>query len=229
MKKQPTIKYSHGIAAAGATALATALNGHAQAPDSFFDHFYIGAGGGVALAQSISIEDNNPFAVHTSNAIKFDTGWRADGYVGYSFCRYFSAQLDSGIVWNDLSTLGGESLSGIASAHLEQVPVLAEGLFSYPLGRFKPYLLAGAGADFGIFHGSNFQNLGGPSSYNSTDTTFAYEAGVGCTYALTRHLEIGADYKFLGTTDHSWTSGGFNLKTGGTMEHTIEAKLIWRF
>lgn len=205
--------------------LATAMSGRAQTAD----HFYAGAEGAVAFAQNLSILDGTGFSGDGGNRIKFDTGWRVGGYVGYSFCQYFAAQVDSGVIWNNISTIGIQSLNGVSSAHLEQVPVLAEGLFTYPLGRFKPYLLAGAGSSFGIFKGSNFQSLGGPPAYDNTDTTFAYEAGLGFTYSLSKNLEVGVAYKFFGTTDHSWTADTINLKTDGSMVHTIEATLSWRF
>lgn len=224
MKKRRTISRSHHVAAAGATVLLAAMSGRAQTAG----HFYAGADGGVALAQDASIRQAD-LNTGTGGDVKFDTGWRADGYLGYTCCRYFAVQLDSGVIWNRINTIGAQSLSGVASAHLEQVPVLAEGLFSYPFGKLKPYLVAGAGADFGVFNGSNFQNLGGPSNYNDTDTTFAYEGGIGITYSLTKNLDVGAAYKFVGMTDHRWNSSGFELKTDGTMEHTIMATVSWRF
>lgn len=227
MKKRRTISHSHRVAAVGATALLAAMSGHAQVADAIASHLYIGAEGGVALAQNMAIRDGTGFN-GAGGDVKFQTGWRADGYVGYNVCRYFAAQLDSGAIWNNINTIGDQPLSGVASAHLEQVPVVAEGIFRYPLGRFKPYLLGGAGADFGCFKG-NLQSLGGPPNYNDTDSTFAYEGGIGFTYSLTRHLDVGAAYKFFGTTDHGWTSGGIALKTGGTMEHTFDATLSWRF
>lgn len=229
MKKQKMTKY--GVAAASVAAVATAISAHAQTTDSIYDNFYAGAEAGAAFAQDSSIRDNTGFG-GASTTIKFDTGWRAGGYAGYRFCRYFSAQLDSGVVWNDITSVGGQNLSAVgASAHLRQIPVLGEGYFSYPLGRFKPFIVAGAGADFSTFDSAGIPFSGPPGNphYRNTDTTFAYEAGVGFTYSICRNFEVGAAYKFLGTADHSWTANGISLKTDGTAVHTIEATLSWRF
>ncbi len=222
----------YGLAAASVAAMATAASAHAQAPQDLYANCYYGAEGGVAFAQNTSIIDNTGFG-GAGTTIKFDAGWRAGGYAGYRVCRYFSAQLDSGVIWNNITTVGNNLAAEGASAHLEQIPVMWEGYFTYPVGRFKPFLLAGAGADFGTFDSSGIPGSGGgPATvphYRASDTTFAYEVGFGFTYALTEHLEIGADYKLLGTTDHSWTANNINLKTDGTMVHTLEATLSWRF
>lgn len=230
MKKHSTIKTTHGLAVAGVGAWLAAMSGHAQAADNFCDNFYVGVESGVALAQNTSILDNTGFG-GSSTTIKFQTGWRAGGYVGYNFCEYFSAQLDSGMIWNNLAAIGDQTLSSVGSAHLEQVPLLVEGVCKYPLGDFKPYVTAGLGGDFGIFDSTGIPLSGPPPNpnYHSSDTTFAYEAGLGFTYSLTKHLDLGVVYKLVGSGDHNWNANGISLKTDGIIVHTIEATVSWRF
>jgi len=230
MKKQRTIKTTHGVAVVGLGAWLAAMSGHAQCADSLYNNFYVGVEGGVALAQDSSILDNTGFG-GSSTAIKFATGWRAGGYVGYNFGKYFAVQLDSGVIYNDITTVGDQSVSSFGSAHLEQFPVLVEGVFKYPLGKFKPYITVGLGGDFASFESTGIPFSGPPPnpSYNSSDTTFAYEAGLGFTYSLTRHLDVGAAFKLLGTTDHDWNDNGITLKTDGTVVSTFEATFTWEF
>ena len=215
-----------GVAAAGLGTWLAAMDGRAQIADNFF----VGVEGGVALAQDSSILDNSGFG-GSATAIKFATGWRAGGYVGYNFCEYFAAQLDSSLIWNDITAVGGQTVSSFGSAHLEQVPVLLEGVFKYPLGKFKPYVTAGLGGDFARFASTGIPFSGPPSNLNyaSLDTTLAYEAGLGFTYSLTKYLDLGAVFKLVGTTDHGWNDNGISLKTDGTIVSTINATVTWRF
>ena len=226
MKKRKLINSSHGIAAAGATLFLTAAHGHAQ----FANNFYIGADAGGSFQQSVSIMDNTGFG-GSGGDIKFQTGWNTGGYVGYKFCDYFSAQLDSGIVWNNLTVIGNQTLSGVAAAHLEEVPLLVNGIFTFPLGNFKPYAGVGVGTVFGILNGDNIPGSGPPPNptYHDTDATFAYQVQVGLGYAVTKHIDLAVAYKFMGTTDHNWNDNNISLKTSGTMTHMLEASVTWRF
>ena len=67
------------------------------------------------------------------------------------------------------------------------------------------------------------------TDFNSTDYTFAYQAELGFKYSLSKYIDLGLAYKFVGTTDHSWTDNNTNLKTDGTMTHAIIATVTWRF
>ena len=67
------------------------------------------------------------------------------------------------------------------------------------------------------------------SSYSSTDFTFAYQATAGLKYAINETMEVGIAYKFIGTTDHSWSANNVNFDTDGTMTHAILANFTWKF
>ena len=89
----------------GATLLLAAASGHAQ----FADKLYFDVDGGGAFQQDIAIK-NNIFAGIPGN-IKFDTGWRAGADVGYNFCKYFAAEVDAGVIWNDINMGSSPALS----------------------------------------------------------------------------------------------------------------------
>jgi hypothetical protein len=42
-------------------------------------------------------------------------------------------------------------------------------------------------------------------------------------------MEMGIAYKFIGTTDHSWSANNVNFDTDGTMTHAILANFTWKF
>lgn len=220
LNKQKIASGPYGLAAAGATLLLAATKGHAQSADNVF--LSIGAGG--AFQQDVAIQSGfNGVPGH----IQFAPGWCITGEAGYSFSRLFSADVESGLIWNSITTVGDQSLAGIASAHLSEIPVLANGFFTYPVGHFKPYVGAGLGLAVGVFDSSNIP--GTASTFNDTDVTFAYQFQAGLKYSLSQNLELGLSYKFLGTTRHGWTDSGISLNTDGTMTHLLEANLTWRF
>jgi OOP family OmpA-OmpF porin len=209
------MKNSYKVASLGTVLLLSAANSRAN-------QLYVGADGGGAFQQSVSIRDNSGFN-SSGGDVKFDTGWRAEGYVGYNFCKYFSTELDGGLIYNRINAVGNQQGT---SAHLDEVPILLNGVFTWPIGRLKPYVGIGVGASIETFDGSNITPVG---TYRSTDVTFAYQGEAGLEYSLTRHIDLGVAYKFVGTTDQKWTDDSISLKTNGTMTHTILGTLTFRF
>jgi len=209
------MKNSYKMTPIGAALLLAAANSDANG-------LYVGVDGGGAFQQSISIRDNSGFNSNGGD-VKFDTGWRAGGYVGYNFCKYFSTELDSGLIYNRINTVGNQQGT---DAHLDETPILLNGIFSWPIGKLRPYVGIGVGAAIETFDGSNITPVG---TYRSTDVTFAYQGEAGLEYSLTRHIDLGVAYKFVGTTDQTWNDDSIALKTDGTMTHTILGTFTYRF
>jgi opacity protein-like surface antigen len=227
-KKSGTINGRHGLAAAGAT-LFIAASGHAESlANCPLDNIYAGVDAGGSFQQNISILNDSGFN-GGGGEIKFQPGWRIGGFAGYRFCDHFSAEISSGVIWNNITTIGIQNLSGVASARLEEVPLIVSGIYTYPVGNFKPFVGAGIGAGFGFFDGENFQPLGGPTHYRSDDTTFLYQFEIGAGYSILKNLDLSVAYRFVGTGDHYWNNGGIPLTTSGTLDHTLEAQITWRF
>src|SRR5262249_15862798 len=115
---------------------------------------------------------------------------------------------------------------------LEEIPLLINGVYTLPLGRFKPYVGVGVGAVASIFDGSNIplSYFPGPDhSYSDMDVAFAYQAEVGRIYSLCKHVEVGVGYECVGTTDHHWHDNSVTLETDGNMTHVVSASLTWKF
>lgn len=229
-KKRRAIDRGYGFAATGATLLLAAANGHAQSLTNYccLDNLYVGVEAGGSFAQEVDILDGTGFN-GGGGKIKFQSGWTVDGVLGYKFCDYFSAEFESGVIWNNITAIGGQQLSGVASAHLDEVPVLANGIFTYPLGNFKPFVGFGVGGAFGFFSGQDFQSLGGPATYRSMDATAIYQFEIGASYALLKNLDLGVQYRFVATSNHDWNNENITLKTSGTLAHLLEARVTWRF
>jgi opacity protein-like surface antigen len=129
MKKQRTINGSHGLAAAGATLLLAAANGHAQqfTDNEFVKNVYVGMDSGFAFQRNMAMDSS--FNGSPGN-ITFNVGWTLNGNIGYRFSDYFAAELDTGVIWNSINKVGDQNLSGVASAHLAEIPVLPNLVFT---------------------------------------------------------------------------------------------------
>jgi len=221
------MKNSHKTSIAGiAVLLAATTQIHAQSTNKW----YVGADAGVALTQNLGITQS-PFGY--DGDVKFDTGVRGGLTLGYEIKPCLSVELQAGLVENDVSAIHGNNLSAGANASLYQIPVLVNAIYKPLHGAFQPYLGVGAGFEAGIFDISGITPASNVSlfapSFNDSDLTFAYQAQAGFTYSLCSHCAVGVAYKFLGTTEHNWSSNGNQLKTDGILTHAIVASLTWKF
>lgn len=206
-----------------------AANGHAQqfTDNEYVKNVYVGMDSGVSFQRSMSMDSS--FNGSPGNIV-FNAGWSLTGNIGYRFSDFFAAELDTGVIWNSISQVGNQGLSGIGSAHLAEIPVLPTFVFTYPVGHFKPYAGIGLGPAVGVFYGSNIPgSASSNSTYHDTDLTFAYQVEVGLKYSVSDNIDLGLGYKFVGTSTHSWTDNGIDLNAGGTKAHVLEASFTWRF
>jgi OmpA-OmpF porin, OOP family len=204
----------------------------AGAHADFADRLYVTAAAGPAFAQNTTIQ-TPPF---TGGQIDFDTGVRGDIAVGYNVCKAFAVELNTGVIWNSVNSIGGNTLSTYsAHADLYQIPLMVNGIYKIPLkGPFKPYIGAGVGAVVGVLDSSGVPGLyfptpGGSQSFDATDTEFAYQAEVGFNWQLGKHAEVGLAYKFLGTSSFTWNANDTPLKTDGIFTHAVTASFTWCF
>jgi opacity protein-like surface antigen len=224
-----TMKRSNVLTVAGVSTLLAAWTGHAQS----VNNFYFDTGLGAAFQQDASIHAS---AFGNSGNVEFDPGIRADLHFGYNITRCFAAEIESGVIWNNIKnfqTPGGDNKASTLgySAELYEVPVLANFIYRPLHGAFQPYIGVGCGGTAGIFDSENVPLYSNANSgrFNANDWTFAYQAELGLKYAITSSIQLGLGYEFLGTTSHDWTDNGYTLKTGGTMTHAVVASFTWEF
>jgi opacity protein-like surface antigen len=223
------MKRSNVLSVAGASALFAAWSGHAQC----VSNFYVDAALGAAFQQNVSIHAS---AFGNSGNVEFDPGIRADLHFGYNITQSFAAEIESGVIWNNINNFhtpnGDNKASTLGySADLYEVPVLANFVYRPFHGAFQPYIGVGCGGTAGIFdseHVPLYSNVYS-DGFNATDWTFAYQAELGLKYAITKSIQLGIGYEFLGTTAHDWTNDGYTLKTSGTLTHAVVASFSWEF
>ncbi len=168
-----------------------------------------------------------------SGKLDFDTGFRGGVSFGWRFCHSLSAELETGVAFNKISSINGNTLSDFgARADLYQVPLLANVVYQPHLKHgFRPYVGFGIGGVAGVFDSESVPLSGSASNpnFNNVDFTFAYQAQAGLKFVVSKSMDFGVAYKYLGTLEHSWSDQGVTLKTDGTMTHAVVASLTWRF
>jgi len=212
------------LIAAGLVSAAAAS--YAAVPDSV----YVKAEAGPAFVQDVNIKDSGGVKA------RFDVGARADVAVGYQFNPCWAAELEGGVVWNQVDRIGTEvppppptSTGGVyekGKADLYRIPLLVNAVYNLPIGndRLKCFVGAGAGGMASVLDARFIT-----AKVNDTDFTFAYQAFAGIKYAINDHVEIGAEYKFLGTPDHDWNEHAVKVKTDEIFTHAVMAALTFHF
>jgi OOP family OmpA-OmpF porin len=225
--KPTTMKKSLLFAIAGTGSLWAAQAGaqtsqpYALAAGAETSKMYVTVDAGAAWQQNLNAKGNGE--------ISFDTGFRSDVALGYNFCKDFSAELETGVIDNSINSIAGRPLSSYgASADVYEIPMLVNAIYRVPLkGAWTPYVGAGVGGVATCLDAKNVPLLN--PSYSSTDFTFAYQATAGLKYAVSKNIELGIAYKFIGTTDHNWSDDNVNVKTDGSVTHAVLASFTWKF
>lgn len=201
--------------------MATATQSRAQSADKLYLDLNLGA----AIPQSTEIRSS---PMGNNGNVQYDTGVRGVVGLGYNFTPSFAGELETGVVWNNIHSIHGNNLSSAnSSAELYQFPLLADFIYTPWHDDFVPYVGVGIGGAMSYFNSSNVP-LFGPR-FTDEDFTFEYQAELGFRYSIGPNVDIGLEYKFLGTTDHSWSDRGINFNTDGTMTHSVLATLTWKF
>jgi opacity protein-like surface antigen len=157
-----------------------------------------------------------------------DPGARADVAFGIKWSPYVATEIETGVMGNWLDTSAGQPLSAVSSrAYLNQFPLLGNVIFSAPCAfGLTPYIGGGAGGIGSVLH----SRLNGDWDHDG-DFTFAYQGEAGLKFAITRSIDVGVAYKFLGTLDHTWFNDdpARRVATGNIYNHSILATFTWTF
>jgi opacity protein-like surface antigen len=115
--------------------------------------------------------------------------WGLEGGYRFSLAPKLTlgAELESGILWNSLSSIRSGSGESATSGDLYQIPILANAVFNYHIDKWVPYVGVGGGLD------------GVELNKNGTHTDFgpAMQGMAGVRYQLTEKTELGLGYKYL--------------------------------
>ena len=212
--------------AAGGSLLLLAGTNQAQSAS----HWYVNGGVGGAFADNETISAS---AFGNNGDVKFNPGVRGDLEIGRQLKPDWAVELETGVIWNGVKSIAGNTPNEGASADMYQVPFLGKLVYKPFHGAFQPYLSAGCGGVESIFSMSSVSSGSSLGLYapgfTASDVSFAYQVEAGVRFPVANNWDLGLAYKFLGTTEHSWTDHGVNLSTDSGCTHSIEASLTWHF
>jgi opacity protein-like surface antigen len=171
--------------------------------------YYIKAEAGPAFLQDIHVRMH--LAGVSNNDLKAKTGARVDLIGGYNFNDYLAGELDIAMVRNELVDIG--------HTIYYQVPVMANVVGKYPMGKWQPYAGVGLGlvASIPDNHGQGSDDV---------DEVFGTQAMAGIKYQFTRDVSLDLGYKFLYTAT---AQPAPHITLGPGYTHSLLLGIAYRF
>jgi opacity protein-like surface antigen len=190
---------------------------------------YFRSGLGGALARETDV--NEVFGPVSGVKVKYDPGLRVSVAGGFQFCSYFSAEVESGIIYNSIKSITG---SPEPDASLANVPLLVNAVFHFPLkSNFVPYCGVGVGGSSSVLD-VNHARVGGFSLHgDDADLVWAVQGFAGFRYEFSDRMGVGCGYKFLATGEPKWDAitAGASGKIGfdSARTHSLLAEFTLKF
>ncbi len=165
--------------------------------------------------------------------VTFDPGFRLGLDFGYNFNEWAALEGEVGMLYNDISKIGGAYHS---DASLLNMPLLLNLRFQWPnRSRLKPFIGVGVGGMESLLdmNDVSYTNFGSPTvrhiSGNATDFVFACQGFAGVRFELNEQLGLSLEYRYLHASSPSFDIdwGWFwNVYTTQAKFGTLDAHLI---
>ena len=195
---------------------------------------YFRGGIGPEIAHKTDVKEF--FGPSSGIQVEYDPGLRISAAGGYQFCRYFSAELESGILYNSIKSIIGPGSSGTdTDASVVNVPLLANAVFHIPLeSNFVPYCGFGVGGSTSVLTIDHATIAGRRLDGDDSDFVWAAQAFAGFRYEFNDRMGVGFGYKFLATGQPSWdvfsfTAGSGQLRFDNARTHSFLAEFTLKF
>jgi outer membrane protein OmpA-like peptidoglycan-associated protein len=161
--------------------------------------------------------------------------------LGWGFGNGVRVELEGNYRQNEVDKISG--FGGVTSASGTSISygVMANAFYDFNLGAtgqlggvsVVPYIGVGAGYVWREFDDVQASVLGGRVNADGTDGRFAYQAIVGAAFPLPQAapgLSITAEYRFLGTLEHDYSTssggGSFTITRGTTESENYNHSLL---
>jgi opacity protein-like surface antigen len=191
--------------------------------------FYFNASAGASIAEDVDLKQ---FLVQTPGVkMKLDVGPQFSAAGGYNFNEYIGAQLETGFIYNEVSSVSG---GGSIDASLSHMPMLADVVLRYdkPDCRWVPYAGVGAGGDVSVLSVDHVIAPNGVLVDGSDGTVvFAWQAFAGLRYKFSQTMSLGAAYKFFSSNGATWeveNSSG-KIEAGMARVHSVGLEFTLKF
>jgi len=187
--------------------------------------------GGIGPEFAHETDVNEFFGPLSGVKVKYDTGIRISVAGGYQFCRYFSAEVESGILYNSIKSITG---SPEPDASLANVPLLANAVFHIPLdSNFVPYCGLGVGGSTSVLDIDHATIDGTALHGDDSDFVWAAHGFAGFRYEFNAHMGVGFGYRFLATGEPKWDAisagGSGRIGFDNARTHSFLAEFTLKF
>jgi opacity protein-like surface antigen len=212
---------------------ALAISAPAYAVD---DGLYLGIGGGVSFTQDVGWDASVP-GISASGDIGLNVGFGVLGALGYQWKNGFGVEGEIGYRRNnadDLTATVAIPAIGVAgtgtfsaSGSVSALSFMANGRYGFDTGtQFTPFVMAGIGV---ARVAANSISAAGVEVLDDSAWVFAYQAGGGVNVGLGQGFSAEVSYRFFGTQDATFNSGGVDVNTDGLKNHSVFVVLKYAF
>lgn len=177
------------------------------------------------------VEDSDAdfFPGSGSVSLELDPGIRFGVAGGAFFGDYFSLELETGWIINEVDSISGFT---DVDAWLFQAPLLVNGMFQFKNNTgLTPFLGAGAG---GNVLGIEIDDADSPSvslDGDESDFVFAWQVFAGLKFEINNNLSVGIIYRYLWSDDAEWEvdDTAQDIEFDGAKTHSISAMVSYSF
>lgn len=155
------------------------------------------------------------------NEVSYDAGWAAGAAIGYALRNGVRLELEFTYRWNDVDFIKG--VSG-ASGDVKSYTGMVNAIYDINTdSRWTPYV----GIGLGVNHAEQKVRSSATSVIDDSDTAFAVQGILGLAYALTDHVRLTADYRYMAAISPSYKGGGREIDQH--QNHTMLVGLRYAF
>ncbi len=162
--------------------------------------------------------------------VRLNAGARWDLEAGYGLKLSdkvtLGAELESGGIWNPMSSIKSGKHETELGGNLWQIPILANLILNYHVGKFTPYIGFGGGIDYisaNVWSADNHPTIAAGSDWGP-----ALQAQAGVRYQVCEGCEVGLGYKYL-TAFSEKLGGNIGDRVSEVNNHTISLLLTYHF
>jgi opacity protein-like surface antigen len=195
--------------------------------------FYVEADAGGAVTVNTSLQEWFGAPILPNSVVEFDPGFRLGLRGGYGVTDWFDAEVETGIMANNISFITGATET---DGSLANIPLMFNARFHCPaLHKFSPYFGGGLGVSTTVLSGDNLTVAGTTLDGSVAGAVFAYQAFAGLRFAINDRMGLSIEYHYFGTTDSDMRAdvtvgtASDEVRLGGTGTHTATIAFDFRF
>lgn len=196
--------------------------------------WYVSGNVGASFLSDADATDTVGALVGKGDA-SFDTGFGLSGAIGHA---WGPVRLEGELSYrkNNLDQLNGITINGFLIPALGPVNLggdvssfgfMANGYYDFDTGgKWVPFLMAGIGGARLNLDVTSVASVA--TTYDESDTVFAYQVGAGIGYKFTPSTIANLSYRFFGTSDPTFNDGVDKVE-GEYRSHNIWAGITVKF